>query len=62
MGDKTPRHPAEERADFWQREAGIQAAALEASRRENIELERHYRAALVKIRELQAAHAASSGE
>jgi len=46
MVEKTPRHPAEARIEFWQNEARIAAEALEASKRENIELERHYRAAL----------------
>lgn len=43
---KTPRHPAEDRIDFWRNEHRIASKALEASKRENIELERHYRAAL----------------
>jgi len=43
---KTPPHPAASRADFWHRGAATKAAALEAARRENIELERHHRAAL----------------
>lgn len=54
MIDKAPPHPAASRADFWQREAAIKGAALEAAKRENIELERHYRAALAEIRELRA--------
>lgn len=53
--DKTPPHPATSRADFWQREAATKAAALEAARRENIELERHYREALAEIRNLKDA-------
>lgn len=50
QAEKTPRHPAESRADFWQREAATKAAALEAAKRENIELEKHYRAALAALK------------
>jgi hypothetical protein len=50
---KAPRHPAEEHIAFWTDEARRTADALDAARRENAELERHYRAALVQIRELQ---------
>lgn len=53
MQGKTPRHPVQSRADFWQREAATQAAALEASRRENAVLERNYRDALADIARLQ---------
>lgn len=50
---KTPRHPAEDQIAFWTAEAKRTADALEAQRRENIDLERHYRAALVQIEQLQ---------
>ena len=50
---KAPPHPATSRDDFWQREAAIKGAALEAARRENIELERHYREALAEITRLR---------
>lgn len=53
IASKTPRHPAEEQLAFWTAEAKRTADALEAQRRENIELERHYRAALVQIEGLQ---------
>lgn len=53
IASKTPRHPAEEQIAFWTAEARRTADALEAQRRENIELERHYRAALVYIEALQ---------
>lgn len=48
-------HQLTHASDFWQREAATKAAALEAARRENIELERHYREALAEIRNLKDA-------
>ena len=47
------RGPADDALDFWRKEAQRTADALEASRRENLDLERHYRVALVQISELQ---------
>lgn len=53
MMSKAPKHPAEEAVEFWTREARRTADALDASRRETLELERHYRLALEEIKHLQ---------
>lgn len=53
--EKLPwRGPADEALEFWRKEAQRTADALDAARRENADLERHYRGALAEIRRLQS--------
>lgn len=51
---KTSRHPAEGAAEFWTKEARRTSDALDATRNEMADLERHYRLALAEIKALQA--------
>lgn len=51
---KTPRHPAEDAADFWRAEAGRLQTMLDKTRAECAHLEKHFGAQVRKNTELSA--------